>query len=48
MTGLMVARAAAVRTNIMIGDVGYDSRQNPAPAIGTNRGKMVLLQFVLL
>ena len=34
-------------TEMMIGDVGYDSRQNPAPAIGTNWGKLVLLQFVL-
>ena len=32
----------------VIGEMGHDSRQTPAPAIGTNRWKAVLLQFVVL
>jgi len=31
----------------MIGDVRFDSRQNPAPAIGTNWSEAALYQFVL-
>ena len=31
----------------MIGDMGYDSSQGPAPAIGTNRRELMLYQFVL-
>ena len=44
---LRVALLKLRYTEMMIGDVGYDSRQNPAPAIGTNWGKLLLLQFVL-
>ena len=31
----------------LIGDVRFDSRQNPAPAIGTNWSEAALYQFVL-
>ena len=31
----------------VIGDVRFDSRQNPAPAIGTNWSEAALYQFVL-
>ena len=32
----------------LIGDVGYDSSQGPAPAIGTNRRELMLYQVVLI
>ena len=32
----------------LIGDMGYDSGQGPAPAIGTNRRELMLYQFVLI
>ena len=39
--------AAAIQ-GMLIGDVGCDSSQGPAPAIGTNRRELMLYQFVLI
>ena len=36
------------KKHFVIGDVGYDSSQGPAPAIGTNRRELMLYQFVLI
>ena len=38
----------AMQRGLLIGDVGYDSSQGPAPAIGTNRRELMLYQFVLI